>query len=241
MAGWRRAMWFDATGLPWVPLSPGMPHLVTATVYPGMCFIEGTNLSEGRGTTSPFEVVGAPWLDGRALAQALNRLALPGARFRPTHFVPSASKHAGLTCQGVQVHVGHGVVEVKGPKGALLQPVPAPISVAAAAMTVFLLSLAGIPSTAGFVGKWWLFGSAIKADSAWLAVLAVLHSAISLYYYVRIVAAMYVGDPEEEPPAPAPAALRAALAISFVFTIWIGIYPQPFIRFAQYALWPTGN
>ncbi len=113
--------------------------------------------------------------------------------------------------------------------------------VAAAAMTVFLLSLAGIPSTAGFVGKWWLFGSAIKADYAWLAVLAVLNSAISLYYYVRIVAAMYVGDPEEEPPAPAPAALRAALAISFVFTIWIGIYPQPFIRFAQYALWPTGN
>lgn len=105
MAGWRRTMWFDATGLPWVPLSPGMPHLVTATVYPGMCFIEGTNLSEGRGTTFPFEVVGAPWLDGHALAQALNRLALPGVRFRPTHFVPSASKHARLTCGGVQVHV----------------------------------------------------------------------------------------------------------------------------------------
>lgn len=105
MRGWRRAMWFDATGLPWVPLSPGMPQLVTATVYPGMCFVEGTNLSEGRGTASPFEVVGAPWLDGYALAQALNRLALPGVRFRPTYFVPSASKHAGLTCRGVQVHV----------------------------------------------------------------------------------------------------------------------------------------
>jgi len=105
MAGWRRATWFDATGLPWVPLSPGMPHLATATVYPGMCFIEGTNLSEGRGTTTPFEVVGAPWLDGHALAQALNRLALPGVRFRPTYFVPSASKHAGVTCGGIQVHV----------------------------------------------------------------------------------------------------------------------------------------
>lgn len=105
MRGWRREMWFDATRLPWVPPSPGMPHLVTATVYPGMCFIEGTNLSEGRGATTPFEVVGAPWLDGFALAQTLNQLALPGVRFRPTYFAPSASKHAGLTCQGVQVHV----------------------------------------------------------------------------------------------------------------------------------------
>ncbi len=105
MQGWRRAMWFDETGLPWAPPSPGMPHLTTATVYPGMCLIEGTNLSEGRGTTTPFEVVGAPWLDGYALAQALNRLALPGVRFRPTHFAPSTSKHTGQTCQGVQVHV----------------------------------------------------------------------------------------------------------------------------------------
>ena len=105
MRGWRRAMWFDETGLPWVPLSPGMPQLSTAIVYPGMCFIEGTNLSEGRGTALPFEVVGAPWLDGDALAQALNRLELPGVRFRPTHFMPSVSKHAGQACQGVQVHV----------------------------------------------------------------------------------------------------------------------------------------
>ena len=105
MRGWQRPMWFDATGLPWAPLSPGMPQLSTATVYGGMCFIEGTNLSEGRGTTLPFEVAGAPWLDGDALAQALNRLALPGVRFRPVYFVPSASKHAGVTCQGVQVHV----------------------------------------------------------------------------------------------------------------------------------------
>ncbi len=105
MRGWQRGMWWDVTGLPWVPLSPGMPQLATATVYPGMCVIEGTVLSEGRGTALPFEVVGAPWLDGYALAQALNRLALPGVRFRPTHFVPSASKHAGITCQGVQAHV----------------------------------------------------------------------------------------------------------------------------------------
>lgn len=105
MRGWTREMWFDDTGLPWVPLSPGMPHLTTATVYPGMCLIEGTNLSEGRGTALPFEVVGAPWLDGDRLAHTLNRIALPGARFRPISFVPSASKHANQTCQGVQVHV----------------------------------------------------------------------------------------------------------------------------------------
>jgi len=104
MDGWQRAQWFDETGLPWVPTSPGMPHLSTATVYPGMCFFEGTNLSEGRGTTLPFEVAGAPWLDGYRLAVSLNHLDLPGVRFRPVHFVPSSSKHAGVACQGVQVH-----------------------------------------------------------------------------------------------------------------------------------------
>ena len=105
MDGWQRSQWFDATGLPWVPTSPGMPQLITATVYPGMCFIEGTNLSEGRGTTLPFEVAGAPWLDGYRLAVTLNHLDLPGVRFRPVHFVPSASKHTGEACQGVQMHV----------------------------------------------------------------------------------------------------------------------------------------
>lgn len=105
MQGWMRWMWFDQTGLPWVPLSPAMPHLSTAVVYPGMCFLEGTNLSEGRGTALPFECAGAPWLDGYRLAQDLNALELPGVRFRPLNFVPSSSKHAGVTCQGVQVHV----------------------------------------------------------------------------------------------------------------------------------------
>jgi len=105
MHGWQRGMWFDQTGLPWVPPSPGMPHLSTAVVYPGTCLIEGTNLSEGRGTPLPFEIVGAPWLDGHALAQSLNRLDLPGVRFRPVYFVPSASKHTGRKCSGAQVHV----------------------------------------------------------------------------------------------------------------------------------------
>lgn len=105
MDGWQRSQWFDETGLPWAPTSPGMPHLITATVYPGMCFIEGTNLSEGRGATLPFEIVGAPWLDGYRLAVSLNHLDLPGVRFRPVYFEPWTSKHAGALCQGVQVHV----------------------------------------------------------------------------------------------------------------------------------------
>jgi len=105
MRGWKRENWFDQTGLPWVAPSPGMPHLTTATVYTGMCFVEGTNLSEGRGTALPFEIVGAPWLDGYELAQSLCRLDLPGVRFRPLYFVPSASKHTGRKCSGVQLHV----------------------------------------------------------------------------------------------------------------------------------------
>jgi uncharacterized protein YbbC (DUF1343 family) len=107
MDGWKRAMWFDETALPWVPTSPAMPHLSTAALYPGMCLLEGTNLSLGRGTALPFEVCGAPWLAerGHALAEAMNRLQLPGVRFRATVFTPSASNHAGNECEGVQVHV----------------------------------------------------------------------------------------------------------------------------------------
>jgi uncharacterized protein YbbC (DUF1343 family) len=103
--GWKRSMWFDQTGLPWVIPSPALPSLAASVVYPGTCFFEGTNLSEGRGTPLPFEVIGAPWIDGYALAEHMNALALPGVRFRPLNFQPTASKHAGLTCQGVQLHV----------------------------------------------------------------------------------------------------------------------------------------
>jgi uncharacterized protein YbbC (DUF1343 family) len=105
MEGWQRKMWFDETGLPWVPPSPAMPKLETATVYPEACLLEGTNLSEGRGTATPFECLGAPWIDGPRLAEALNELHLPGVRFRPTSFIPSASKHRGKTCHGVYLHV----------------------------------------------------------------------------------------------------------------------------------------
>lgn len=102
LRGWSRAMVFDETGLPWVLPSPNMPALDTAIVYPGGCLIEGTALSEGRGLTRPFEVWGAPGLDGRALAE---RVAIEGAVLRPCTFQPTFHKHAGSICGGVQVHV----------------------------------------------------------------------------------------------------------------------------------------
>jgi uncharacterized protein YbbC (DUF1343 family) len=105
MRGWRREMSFDQTGLPWVLPSPNMPSLDTAYVYPGGCLIEGTNLSEGRGTTRPFELVGAPWLDAWQLARDLDHEKLPGVAFRPTFFIPTFQKHVGRLCGGVQVHV----------------------------------------------------------------------------------------------------------------------------------------
>jgi uncharacterized protein YbbC (DUF1343 family) len=105
MAGWRRAMWFDETGLPWVVPSPNMPTLDTAVVYPGQVLLEGTNISEGRGTTRPFELCGAPWIDGYELARRLNALGLEGAIFREAWFTPTFSKFGGQLCGGVQVHV----------------------------------------------------------------------------------------------------------------------------------------
>lgn len=105
MQGWKRSMWYGDTELPWVIPSPNMPTVFTAAVYPGMCLIEGTNLSEGRGTTHPFEFFGAPWLDPFKLAEALNHLDLPGVKFRPHYFLPTFQKHAGTVCGGVELHV----------------------------------------------------------------------------------------------------------------------------------------
>jgi uncharacterized protein YbbC (DUF1343 family) len=105
MQGWRREMWFDQTGLPWIMPSPNLPTLEGATVYPGMVLIEGTMLSEGRGTTRPFEFTGAPYIEPRALAQSLNALNLRGASFRPAYFEPTFQKWAGEMCGGVQIHV----------------------------------------------------------------------------------------------------------------------------------------
>ena len=103
--GWRRRMRFAETGLPWVLPSPNMPTPEAALVYPGMCLIEGTNLSEGRGTTRPFQLLGAPWLDGAQLAADLTAERLPGVRFRPAGFTPTWDKHAGRLCHGVELHV----------------------------------------------------------------------------------------------------------------------------------------
>jgi uncharacterized protein YbbC (DUF1343 family) len=105
MRGWRRGMLFEGTKLPWVLPSPNMPTMETALVYPGGCLIEGTNLSEGRGTTRPFELVGAPWLNGHALARDLEKEDLEGVAFRPVAFTPTFHKHAERLCRGVQVHV----------------------------------------------------------------------------------------------------------------------------------------
>lgn len=105
MEGWRRGDWFDDSGLPWVSPSPNMPTPDTAAVYPGQVLLEGTNLSEARGTTKPFELFGAPWIDGYVLTRELNALGLAGARFREAWFAPTFSKWAGERCGGCQLHV----------------------------------------------------------------------------------------------------------------------------------------
>jgi uncharacterized protein YbbC (DUF1343 family) len=105
MEHWTRDQLFDQTGLPWVFPSPNMPTAETALVYPGQCLLEGTSLSEGRGTTRPFEIFGAPGIDSETLAISLNNRGLPGAIFRSLHFMPTFQKHAGQLCGGAQIHV----------------------------------------------------------------------------------------------------------------------------------------
>ena len=105
LQGWKRKMWFDETRLPWVLPSPNMPTLDTALVYPGMCLLEGTNISEGRGTTRPFEIFGAPFIHAEALVSVLKTFKLPGVVFRPLSFQPTFQKHTGILCSGAQIHV----------------------------------------------------------------------------------------------------------------------------------------
>jgi uncharacterized protein YbbC (DUF1343 family) len=105
MEGWSREMYWDDTGLPWVLPSPNMPTLETAVVYPGTVLFEGTMLSEGRGTTRPFELIGAPWIDGDPFAARMNAVGLKGGHFRPAIFEPTFQKHARTTCGGCQIHV----------------------------------------------------------------------------------------------------------------------------------------
>jgi uncharacterized protein YbbC (DUF1343 family) len=105
MEGWRRDMYADQTGLPWVMPSPNMPTLDTAIVYPGTVLFEGLMISEGRGTTRPFELVGAPWIEAERFARDMNALGLTGVHFRPAVFEPTFQKHAKQTCGGCQIHV----------------------------------------------------------------------------------------------------------------------------------------
>lgn len=105
MQGWSRNEWFDQTGLPWVMPSPGMPTLDTATLYPGTCLFEGTNVSEGRGTTRPFEVFGAPWIDPINLHKTMVSYNLPGVKYREAYFIPTWSKHTKTRCAGLQIYV----------------------------------------------------------------------------------------------------------------------------------------
>lgn len=105
MEGWARELWMDETDAPWVLPSPNIPTLEAATVFPGSVHLEGTQMSEGRGTTRPFELIGAPYLEAAAYARALNELDLAGVEFRACHFRPTFQKHAGQSCGGVQLHV----------------------------------------------------------------------------------------------------------------------------------------
>jgi len=105
MTGWRREFWHDETDAPWVLPSPNMPTLDSATVFPGTVHFEGTQMSEGRGTTRPFELIGAPYIDPDAYAEKLNGLNLSGVYFRSCVFQPTFQKHAGTSCGGVQIHV----------------------------------------------------------------------------------------------------------------------------------------
>ncbi|MCG9128777.1 DUF1343 domain-containing protein [Candidatus Poribacteria bacterium] len=105
MDGWSRGDWYNETGLHWVLPSPNMPTLETATLYPGTCLFEGTNVSEGRGTTKPFEYIGAPWINKEKLAKRLNEKQFPGVCFRPIVFTPQFSKFQGEVCHGVAIHI----------------------------------------------------------------------------------------------------------------------------------------
>jgi uncharacterized protein YbbC (DUF1343 family) len=105
MEGWQRDMLFQGTALPWVMPSPNIPTPETALVYPGMVMLEGTNISEGRGTTRPFELTGAPWIDRMELTLALESAGVPGAAFRPALFRPTFDKYAGEDCGGTQIHI----------------------------------------------------------------------------------------------------------------------------------------
>lgn len=159
MQGWRRGEEPLRGALPWVPPSPNMPTPDTALAYPGLGLLEGTNVSEGRGTTRPFETFGAPWVDAQALADRLNAQALPGVRFRPAWFTPTFSKHAGQACGGVQLHVTDR---------AAFRPVRTGIAVLKALHDLHPEAFAFLPGEPPFFDKLagvdWLRGAILRGD-----------------------------------------------------------------------------
>ena len=126
MAGYRREAWFDETGLPWVKPSPNIRTLTQAILYPGVGLIESANVSVGRGTATPFEVVGAPWISGARLADYLQRRQIAGVAFSPASFVPTASPYRGRTCQGVRLRLtDRAALEYPGSRsGVARRPAP---------------------------------------------------------------------------------------------------------------------
>lgn len=106
LQGWQRKLYMDETDAPWVLPSPSLPHANANLLYTGMCVFEGVaTINEGRGTTKPFELIGAPWMNGKAVAEIAQKKGLPGVRYAPTHYRPSGSKHSGEVCCGVQIHI----------------------------------------------------------------------------------------------------------------------------------------
>lgn len=106
LLGWQRKLYMDETDVPWVLPSPSLPHANANLLYTGMCVFEGVaTINEGRGTTKPFELIGAPWMDGKKVAELAQKKGLPGVRYAPTYYKPSASKHSGEVCGGVQIHI----------------------------------------------------------------------------------------------------------------------------------------
>jgi uncharacterized protein YbbC (DUF1343 family) len=148
MKDWRRDAWFDETSLPWINPSPNMRNLHAATLYPGIGAFESTNISVGRGTDTPFEQIGAPWIDGVPLAEALNARALPGIRFYPVRFTPSASKFSGQECGGVFMVITDRAV---------LRPVRVGVEIAAALLKMY-------PGTLEIDAARRLFGSQAGLD-----------------------------------------------------------------------------
>ena len=141
---WRRSDWFDETGLAWINPSPNMRNLIQATLYPGIGSIEASNVSVGRGTDTPFEQIGAPWLDGVRLAAALNARSIPGIRFYPVRFTPTASKYAKEECGGVFMIVTDREA---------LRPTRLGLEIVAALVQQHRRTTRSIPTTAGRIAR----------------------------------------------------------------------------------------